>query len=97
MGIRNAKVRHIGELIGDMFEDSGLESKNSELDVCDLWRSVVGDMVNARTSVSCSDGVLYVKCSGSVVAKQLSMEREGLLHALNSKVGKLVVRKVVIR
>lgn len=97
MGIRNTRVRHIGELIGDMFEDSGLEERNAELDICDVWREVVGEVVGTRTSVSCSGGVLYVKCSGSVVAKQLAMQREGLVHALNAKVGRLVVKRVVIR
>lgn len=97
MGIRNGRVRHIGELIGTMFEEEGLAVPIAAVDVCAEWTKIVGDFISARSSVSCKAGVLYVTCASSVVAKQLTMNRDGLRNALNSKVGREVVTKIVIR
>ncbi len=97
MGIRNSRVRHIGEFLNDMFETEGLVVSVTAVDVCAEWPNVVGNFISTRSSVSCKDGVLYVKCASSVVAKQLTMNRDGLRSALNAKVGRDVVTKIIIK
>ena len=97
MGIRNGRVRHIGELLGTMFEEVGIATPIAAVDVCAEWSKVVGDFISSKSSVTCKNGVLYVKCDSSVVAKQLALNRDGLRSALNNKVGREIVTKIVIR
>ena len=97
MGIRSARVRHIGEMIGEFFEEKEFTTPLAELDVCKVWREVVGEYMALKTTVKCKDGVLYVTSNSAVVAKQLAMNKEGLLNALNKKVGKNVVTRLMIQ
>lgn len=97
MGIRNAKIRHIGEMIGELFEERNFTTPIAELDICKAWKEVVGEYMALKTSVKCKDGVLFVTSLSAVVSKQLAMNKEGLLNALNKKVGKNVVAKLVIK
>ena len=97
MGIGSSKVVRIGELLDKEFKERGLDTSFAELDVCKVWGSVVGGFISGKTVVNCKDGVLYVRCSSAVVAKQLSMNKEGLINALNTKVGKKVVGNIFIK
>ncbi len=97
MGIRNGRVKHIAELLGTMFEEEGLAAPIGAVDVCAEWAKVVGDFIASRSCVTCKGGVLYVNCDSSVVAKQLAMNRNGLRSALNGKVGREIITKIVIR
>ena len=97
MGIRNAKIRHIGEMIGELFEERNFTTPLAELDICKVWNEVVGEYMAQKTTVRCKDGVLFVNSTSAVVSKQLAMNREGLINALNKKVGKKVVIKLVIK
>ena len=97
MGIRNARVRHIGEMLGEFFEEQNFTKPIAEFDICNVWRDVVGDYMAQKTTVRCKDGVLFVNSTSAVVSKQLAMSKEGLLNALNQKVGKNVVVKLVIK
>lgn len=97
MGIRNARIRHIGEMIGEFFEEKNFTTPIAELDVCKVWQEVVGEYMAQKTTVRCKDSVMYVSSNSAVVSKQLSMNKEGLLNALNKKVGKNVVSKLVIK
>ena len=97
MGIGSAKVVHIGELLDKEFKERGFDASLAELDVCKEWGKIVGDFINNKTIVNCKDGILYVRCSSAVVAKQLSMNKEGLMNALNTKVKKKVVKNIIIK
>ena len=65
--------------------------------VCMIWPEVVGQMIASRTkSVRVMDGKLFVSFTSAVVRNEIMMVKEGLIRALNEKVGKEVVKEMII-
>ena len=55
-------------------------------------------MIASRTkSLNIVDGILFVTFNSAVVKNEISMVKEGLVRALNERVGKCVIRDIVIR
>jgi hypothetical protein len=54
-------------------------------------------MIASRTkSVRVMDGKLFVSFTSAVVRNEIMMVKEGLIRALNEKVGKEVVKEMII-
>lgn len=76
----------------------GLERQFKEHEVCQVWPEVVGQMIASRTvKLSVADGRLFVSFNSSVVRNEIAMVKEGLMRALNERVGTEVIRDIVIK
>ena len=74
-----------------------LSRQYKEREVCHIWPDVVGGMIASRTkSVRVMDGKLFVSFTSAVVRNEIMMVKEGLIRALNEKVGKEVVKEMII-
>ena len=75
----------------------GLTQHFKEQEVCRLWPEVVVGMIASKTkSVRMSNGKLFVSFTSSVVKNEILLVKEGLLKALNDRVGEGVVKDLVI-
>ena len=91
------KTLPIDELVALVLKQKGLYSKFKEREVCGLWNEVVGGLVASRTQgVSVRNGVLFVKLASSVVKNAVLMEKEGIIQALNKRVGEDVVKDILV-
>ena len=54
------------------------------------------DCLPGRKSVRVMDGKLFVSFTSAVVRNEIMMVKEGLIRALNEKVGKEVVKEMII-
>ena len=54
------------------------------------------DQVLRTKSVRVMDGKLFVSFTSAVVRNEIMMVKEGLIRALNEKVGKEVVKEMII-
>ena len=85
------------ELVNLYLEQMGLSRQFKEREVCQVWPDVVGGMIASRTkSVRVMDGKLFVSFTSAVVRNEIMMVKEGLIRALNEKVGKEVVKEMII-
>lgn len=76
----------------------GLEQQFKEHEVCEVWPEVVGQMIASRTkSLNVVEGKFFVTFTSAVVKNEMMMVKEGLTKALNDKVGKEVVKEIIIR
>ena len=92
--MKEGKTKQIDELV---LRNMGLEQKFKEHEVCMIWPEVVGQMIASRTkSVRVMDGKLFVSFTSAVVRNEIMMVKEGLIRALNEKVGKEVVKEMII-
>lgn len=95
--MKEGKTKQIDELVGQALRSMGLEQKFKEHEVCMIWPEVVGQMIASRTkSVRMTEGKLFVSFTSAVVKNEIMMVKEGLVRALNEKVGKEVVREMII-
>ena len=94
--MKEGKTKQIDELVDQVLRNMGLEQKFKEHEVCMIWPEVVGQMIASRTkSVRVMDGKL-VSFTSAVVRNEIMMVKEGLIRALNEKVGKEVVKEMII-
>lgn len=96
--MKEGKTKTIDELVDQVLRQMGLEQKFEEHEVCQLWPEVVGQMIASRTkSLNIVDGKLFVTFTSAVVRNEILMVKEGLIRALNDRVGKEVVKEIIIR
>lgn len=96
--MKEGKTKKIDELVTQVLRQMGLEQKFKEHEVCGIWAEVVGQMIASRTkSIGMTDGKLFVSFTSAVVRNEISMVREGLIKALNDKIGGEVVKEIIIR
>lgn len=90
-------TRQIDELVNQALRDMGLGQKLKEYEVCSVWPEVVGQMIASRTaSLKMRDGKLFVAFTSAVVKNEILMVKEGLIRALNDKVGEKIVNEIII-
>ena len=96
--MKEGRTKTIEELVSQVLKQMGLEQKFKEHEVVELWPEVVGQMIASRTKrVEVRDGRLFVTFSSAVVRNEILMVKEGLVRALNDRMGKEIVRDIVIR
>ena len=96
--MKEGKTKTIDELVEQVLRNMGLEQKFKEYEVSQIWPEVVGQMIASRTKhLNIVDGILFVTFNSAVVKNEISMVKEGLVRALNDRVGKCVIRDIVIR
>lgn len=96
--MKEGKTKTIEELVSQVLKQMGLEQKFKEHEVVELWPEVVGQMIASRTKrVEVRDGRLFVTFSSAVVRNEILMVKEGLVRALNDRIGKEIIRDIVIR
>lgn len=96
--MKEGKTKTIDELIGLVLKQMGLEQRFKEYEVAEVWPEVVGQMIASRTKkVEVRDGKLFVVFTSAVVRNEILMVKEGLIRALNDRVGKEVIREIIVR
>lgn len=96
--MKEGKTRRIDELVDQVLKQMGVFQTFKEHEVCQIWPEVVGQMIASRTKkLEVVDGRLFVSFTSAVVRNEILMVKEGLIKALNDRVGKEVIREMVIR
>lgn len=96
--MKEGRTKKIDELVTQVLRQMGLEQKFREREVCEIWPVVVGQMIASHTkSISVTDGRLFVVFSSAVVRNEIMMVKEGLIRALNERLGAEIVKEMIIR
>lgn len=81
------------DAIVGFLRESGLEQQVLEVQMEEVWPSVMGETVAKLTrSVEVKNGMLYVKVSSAALKTQLFENRFELVRKLNEAVGASVIR-----
>ncbi len=92
--MKQGKTLTMDELVNLYLEQMGLSRQFKEREV---WPDVVGGMIASRTkSLRISEGKVFVSFTSSVVKNEILMVKEGLIKALNDRVGDNVVKDIVV-
>ena len=83
----------ISDALVDFLRESGLEQSVLEVQMEELWPSVMGDTVAKLTrSVEVKDGMLIVHVNSAALKTQLFENRFDLVRKLNEAVGAEVIK-----
>ena len=95
--MRKNKTISLKEALDDLVKEYRLEKGLSEAYVINIWESIAGRVIMARTRKTyVRDGVLHIYLTSSVVRNELMMLRDTLKGRINTRAGKEVVRDIVI-
>ncbi len=95
--MKQGKTLTMDELVEMYLEEMGLSRQFKEREVCQVWPDVVGGMVASRTkSIRITDGKIFVSFTSSVVKNEILMVKEGLIKALNDRIGSDVVKDIIV-
>ncbi|MDE6451477.1 MAG: DUF721 domain-containing protein [Odoribacter sp.] len=96
--MKEGKIKKIDELVDQILERMGFYQKSKEYEVCEVWPEVVGNQIASRTkAIRVENGTLFVTFTSATVRNEILMVKEGLTRALNKRVGREVIREIIIR
>jgi len=95
--MRRNKTITLGEALSDLIREYRLEKGLKEAEVLNIWESIAGKVITARTKRTyLRDGVLHIYLTSSVVRNELMMLRDSIKNRINSRAGEEVVREIVL-
>ena len=86
--ISQGKTQKLDELVGQVLKQL----------VSEIWPEVVGGMIASRTkNIYMTEGKLFVSFTSAVVRNEIMMVKEGVIAALNTRLGENVVKEMIIK
>ena len=96
---RNFESKSLKKVIGNIIDNSKkLDSGLNNVKVQKLWKEVMGNNVNSYTNeIFLKNNTLYVNLNSSVLRQELSYGKQKIIDLLNKELGKIIVKKIVLR
>lgn len=96
--MRRNEFQSLGSAIKDYLKEEKFDSKLAELEAVGLWESIIGKQIaRATSSIFIKEGVLTVHLKSSIVRNELFMMRNEIMQAINQRMGKRVVKVVILK
>lgn len=98
MAKRNNDHISISDALKEFVETNNLEKGLNKVNVADAWANLMGNGVNNyTTAVNLERDTLYVQLSSSVLREELSYGKQKIIDMLNEELGKVIIKKLVLR
>jgi len=95
---RKPNTLNLKEAIANYVEESGLEHKFDEASIVNIWSEVMGkSIVNRTKKIYLNQGVLHILVDSGPLRNKLFYEQDKVQSLINEKLGKGIVKKVVVR
>ncbi len=96
--LRRTEPEFLGNIIGRIMRETGLEDSVLEVELQDLWLETVGENAAAVSKVqSFERGRLVIATGSSTWRSELLARKEAITQQINEKYGRPVVRELIIR
>ena len=96
--MRRREVQSLGSAIREYLKEERIDGKIAELDAVGLWESIIGKQIaRATSSIYIKEGILYVHLKSSIVRNELFMMRNEIIQAMNERIGRRVVKAVILK
>jgi len=96
--MRGNKTNNIGDVIRKLMKNPKLAEKMEELDALDVWKELIGDNLQKFVvSAKMYKGDLYVKLNSSVLCNELSYKKSELKEQINQKLGRKIVKEIILK
>jgi predicted nucleic acid-binding Zn ribbon protein len=96
--MKRIEFQSLGSAIREYLKEERMDGKIAEIEAVNLWESIIGKQIaRATTSIYIKDGILYVNLKSSIVRNELMMMRNEIMQAINQRIGRRVVKGIVLR
>ncbi len=98
MAKRNNDHLAIKDLLKEFVDSNHLQTGLDKVNVQEAWAKMMGNGVNNyTTAVQLERETLYVQLSSSVLREELSYGKDKIITMLNESIGKVVIKKLILR
>ena len=96
--MRGNNTRYVGDIIRKLMKNPKLAEKMDQLDALDVWKELIGkNLQKFVIGAKMHKGSLYVKLSSSVLRNELSYKKSELKEQINQKLGKEIVKEIILK
>ncbi len=95
-----SKIRDLPlkQAIEEMLREYRLEDKFTEVKIQAAWQKIVGNIVFKHTkAIYLRNGILYLVLTSAALNQEISYSKTKIIEKINRKLGKAVVREIVIK
>ena len=95
---RDADSEPLKNIINSLFKDYKLDSKFLETKIPTIWKEVVGNYINERTTkLFAKENTLFVYLSSAPLKQEMMHNRDKIISLLNERLGSEVVTEIIIK
>ncbi|MDD4361053.1 MAG: DUF721 domain-containing protein [Bacteroidales bacterium] len=95
--MRRKNTQRLAEVLSEVLKNQHLEGKLNETAAIRLWPEVVGKALAEHTdNLYFKYSVLYVHVKSAIIRNELMLIKPQLIKRLNEKIGKPVVKNLVL-
>lgn len=88
----------IADALKEFVETNNLEKGLDKVNVAEAWTKLMGNGVNNYTTlVYLERDTLHIQLSSSVLREELSYGKEKIITMLNDELGKVIIKKLILR
>ena len=96
--MRRSEFQSLGNAIKDYLKEEKIDGKLAEIEAVNLWESLIGKQIaRATSSIYIKDGILFVHLKSSIVRNELFMMRDEIMQTMNQRIGRRVVKAIVLK
>jgi len=93
----NGNLHSLGDLLKGFVKENRLEKGLDKVNVEKVWNSEMGPAIKKYTTgIRLDKNTLYVRLSSSVLREELGYGKSKIIKMLNEKLGKEVIKKLVL-
>jgi len=95
---KNSEFSSIKDIMQDVLQENKLQKGIDLVAIKEAWVEVMGKGVNSYTKdIQYKNGILIVKLTSSVLREELSYGKEKIIHLLNEKLNKTLIKSVKLQ
>ena len=96
--MRGNNNRKVGDIIRKLMKNPKLSAKLDELDALDAWEEILGkDLLKFVVEQKLYKGKLYVKLKSAPLRNELSYKKSELIKQINQKIGKEIIKEIILQ
>ncbi|WP_103070256.1 DUF721 domain-containing protein [Aquimarina sediminis] len=98
MAKRHREHQSLEEVLKNFVSDNRLQKGLDKVAVRDVWEAVMGPAIMKYTNnIKLERETLYIELTSSVLREELSYGKEKIINNLNEELGKILIKKLVLR
>ena len=96
--MRGNNTNNVGDIIRKLMKNPKLADRLDELDALEVWKELIGKQLqNYIAEARMIKGSLLIKVKSAPLRNELSYKKTDLIKQINTKLGKEVVKEIVLK
>ena len=96
--MRGNNTNNVGDIIRKLMKNQKLADRLDELDALEVWKELIGKQLqNYIAEARMIKGSLLIKVTSAPLRNELSYKKTDIIKQINTKLGREVVKEIVLK